>query len=112
MILKKLELLLGGMSKESQLSFLETFLKELIVKNRSFWSDDEYSDSTKVDCLKWSNELSHRFWNMKGDIEDNKELDFLKRFIKHLKFYAEQNKVFASHLGGSINLVLSRNLNE
>jgi hypothetical protein len=106
MSLEKLKILLDGMSKDKRLSFLESFLIYMPMMNRGIWSDGEYSDVTKVDCFRWSNELCHRIWNIKGDLERDEDFDFSKRFISQLKFHADQSKVFATHLGGSINSLL------
>ena len=36
---------------------------ELTIGSRSIWSDDRYSETQKLDGLKWINEIQHRVWH-------------------------------------------------
>lgn len=105
MQLEDLKITINQMTQNKQIKFLEMFLKNMPTMNRGIWGDDDYSDANKVDCLKWSNELCHRLWNMKLELVANEKMDCGDRFIKQLKFHANQNKDFAAQLGGFMNVL-------
>ena len=48
------------MDQENKITFYELFAHNLTVSVRVFWSNDESSDSMKVEQMKWLNEIMHR----------------------------------------------------
>lgn len=36
---------------------------ELTIAARDIWSDDNYSDTHKLEGIKWINEIQHRVWH-------------------------------------------------
>ncbi len=84
--------------------FLEKFLKNMTVMNRAIWDDNEFSESEKLDCLKWSNELAHRIWNLKDNLEQAIDQDSGNQFLSHILFYRNQQPKLGGHLGGVLKL--------
>jgi hypothetical protein len=52
--------LIGALSDEERIRFYEILAHNLTVSVRGIWSDDDLTDSNKLDCLKWLNEILHR----------------------------------------------------
>jgi len=67
------------------------------ITGRGIWSDDQWSDTEKVEAFKWLNELTHRTWNIKRRVHEN-ENDSITDLYDHLKFYAKQSDLLSSHL--------------
>ena len=82
--------------------FLERFLKDMTIMNRAIWGDNEYNDSEKLNCLKWSNELAHRIWNLKFDLERGIDEASQTKFLNHLNFYRKQEPKLGGHLGATL----------
>jgi hypothetical protein len=51
--------LIGALSDERRISFYEALAHNLTVSVRGIWSDEHLTDSRKVECLKWVNEIMH-----------------------------------------------------
>jgi hypothetical protein len=52
--------LIGALSDEERIRFYEILAHNLTVCVRGIWVNDHLSDSKKLDCLKWLNEIMHR----------------------------------------------------
>ena len=52
--------LIGALSDEERISFYEILAHNLTVAVRGVWSDEDLTDSQKLECLKWINEIMHR----------------------------------------------------
>ena len=52
--------LIGGLNDEQRMRFYENLAHNLTVSVRGVWSDEHLTDSKKVECLKWLNEIMHR----------------------------------------------------
>lgn len=78
MTLKETISWLSVKSVEEKIIFNELLLSNMTVMNRAIWDDPNTTDKTKVECLKWSNELAHRIWNILFELklgeDDNSEI--------------------------------------
>ncbi len=72
-----------------KLKFFEHLLFETTIMNRAIWSEPDFTDKEKVECLKWSNELVHRIWNIIFELKENKDEKSLDRLWKNILFYCE-----------------------
>lgn len=52
--------LIGQLNDEERIRFYEILAHNLTVSVRGIWSDDKLTDSQKVECMKWINEIMHR----------------------------------------------------
>lgn len=85
----------------NQSMFLERFLRDLTVMNRAILDSHNLTVLEKNDCLKWSNELSHRVWNLHIKL-GNQEGDVIKRFDENIRFYASKCHALKGHLGATL----------
>lgn len=76
--------------------------------NRAIWSDENTDDKSKVDSLKWSNELSHRMWNILFDLKRNEDKESENKLGESINFYAKQSKELATHLSAITKSTLNR----
>jgi len=95
-------------SIEHKILFIELLLSDLTVMNRGIRSDESTTDKSKLESLKWSNELSHRIWNMLFELRRNEDFESGKKFGKTLGYHAKQSKELAGHLAATINLTVVR----
>jgi hypothetical protein len=49
--------LVGNLSEEERIRFYELFANNLTVNVRGIWSDDNLSDTQKVESMRWLNEI-------------------------------------------------------
>lgn len=87
---------------ERKIKFLEDFLKDMTVMNRAIWGNDEYTEAEKLNCLKWSNELAHRIWNIKFELQQGTDEDCLQRFLNNLMQYRQQEPLLGGHFGATL----------
>jgi hypothetical protein len=52
--------LIGALNREERIRFYEILSHNLTVSVRGVWSDEHLTNSKKVECLKWLNEIMHR----------------------------------------------------
>jgi hypothetical protein len=100
--------LLSDKATDYKIRFLDYLLFEITIMNRAIWSDNEYSDTDKVDLLKWSNELTHRLWNLSFDLKRNDTIDFAVKFKEHIDFYRNQSNEFSKHISATLNSVVDK----
>ena len=75
--------------------------------NRAIWDDPNFSDKEKVDCLKWSNELVHRIWNISFELKRNEDDKSVERLWENIKFYGEQASNLKQHIQPTLLLAFS-----
>lgn len=104
MTLKETVEWLSAKSIDEKIFFYEKVLFDLTIMNRAIWSTDSVN---QIECLKLSNELSHRIWNLLNDlkrkVDDNSEV----RFGKNVKFYAKQSKELSGFISGTFGSYVS-----
>ena len=93
---------------EEKLIFNELLLSEMTVMNRAIWYDPETSDEAKVECLKWSNELVHRIWNIIFELKRGEDNNSENRLADSINFYRNQSNELAVHLGVTIKGTIER----
>ncbi|WP_299438277.1 hypothetical protein [uncultured Aquimarina sp.] len=108
MTLKETVLWLSSKSIEDKIIFSELLLSDMTVMNRAIWNDPESTDKTKVECLKWSNELAHRIWNLIFELKRGKDNNSEKSLANNIRFYGKQSKKLARHLGATVNETIER----
>ena len=89
---------LNTITMPEKIVFLEVLLFQFTITGRGIWSDDQPSDLEKVEAFKWLNELSHRIWNMRSDLQRGEKDDSIVRLYGNMKYYAEQSNLLGSHL--------------
>lgn len=99
---------LSTKSIKHKILFNELLLSDLTVMNRAIWSDENTNDNSKIESLKWSNELSHRIWNITFDLKRDLDNESENKLGENLNFYAKQSKEFAGHLGAITNSTVNR----
>jgi hypothetical protein len=57
-----------------------------------------YASAEKGDAFKWLNELAHRIWNIKFDLQRGEDNDSITRLYDNMKFYGEQSALLKMHL--------------
>jgi len=78
--------------------FLELLLFSFTISARGIWSDELPSDKDKVEAFKWLNELNHRIWNIRFELEEGVDSDCISRLYENLKFYGEQSALLRQHV--------------
>ncbi len=108
MILKEIKRCLSTKSKEEKIRFNELFLFNITVMNRAIWDTDEMTDKAKVECLRWSNELVHRVWNILFDLKCVEDTESENRLVDNIDFYRKQSKELEGHLGATLSRTLEK----
>lgn len=88
---------------EHKILFNELLLSNLTIMNRAIWYDENTNEQSKLESLKWANELSHRIWNITFDLKRNEDNKSENRLGENINFYAKQSKQLAGHLSSTIN---------
>lgn len=96
-----------------KIKYLEALLFYFTLTSRGIWSDDKSSDSEKVVAFKWLNELSHRIWNIRFDLQQGEDNESVTRLYENIRFYSEQSDLLRMHLlpttiGGFENFKVGR----
>jgi hypothetical protein len=89
---------LYALLQADRIKFLEDLLFYFTIGGRGIWSDEQSTDAEKVEAFKWLNELIHRIWNIRFELQQNNENDFVKRLYENMKFYGEQSSLLRMHL--------------
>lgn len=87
-----------ALSTQDKKLFLELLLFSFTISARGIWSDELPSDRDKVEALKWLNELNHRIWNIRFELEEGVDSDSISRLYENLKFYGEQSALLRQHV--------------
>lgn len=88
--------------------FIKLFLSDLTIMNRAIWDENTTSNETKIECGKWSNELSHRIWNLLFELENDQDDQPINKLAENLKFYQEQSKELSGHLAATFRGTIER----
>jgi hypothetical protein len=86
----------------NKIEFLEELLFYFTLTSRAIWSDIKLTDTEKVDGLKSLNELSHRIWNIKFELQQGNENNSTTRLYDNMKSYSEQSESLRAHLVPSL----------
>ena len=86
------------LSTSDKIKFLEEVLFYFTIASRGIWSDNEPTDAEKVNAFKWLNELIHRIWNIRSDLQKEEDNDSITRLYKNFKFYGEQSALLQMYL--------------
>ena len=81
-----------------KIKFLEVLLFDFTITGRAIWSDEEATDSEKVQAFKWLNELVHRIWGIHLELNLNEDNDSITRLYENMKFYGEQSILLRTQL--------------
>lgn len=108
MTLKEIILWLSLKSIEDKIIFNELLLSDMTVMNRAIWDDPDSTDKDIVECLKWSNELAHRIWNILFELKSGEDHNSEKMLADNINFYRKQSDKLSGHLGATINRTIER----
>lgn len=108
MTLKETISWLSVKSIEEKIMFNELLLSDMTVMNRAIWDDPETTDKTKIECLKWSNELAHRVWNLLFELKRGEDDNSENRLADNINFYRKQSDELAGHLGETLKGAIDR----
>lgn len=81
-----------------KIKFIDDLLFYFTIAGRGIWSDEQSTDTEKVEAFKWLNELMHRIWNIRSGLLIGEEDDFATRLYDNMKFYGEQSTFLRMHL--------------
>lgn len=81
-----------------KIKYLEALLFYFTLTSRGIWSDNKSGDTEKVLAFKWLNELSHRIWNIRFDLQQSDDNESVTRLYENIKFYSEQSDLLRTHL--------------
>jgi hypothetical protein len=81
-----------------KIKFLEELLFYFTLTGRGIWMDEKSSDTEKLEAFKWLNELMHRIWNRRIELQGNKDNDSITNLYENMKFYGEQSDLLREHL--------------
>ena len=99
---------LSTKSYKETIEFCELLLSEMTIMNRAMWDDSETSDKIKIDCLKWSNELAHRIWNLLFELKQGVSDGIENELVDNIDFYRNQTNELAGHLGATLKGTINR----
>ncbi|WP_343691319.1 hypothetical protein [Chitinophaga sp.] len=86
------------LTTQKKVKFLEALIFYFTITARGIWSDDKSSDAEKVGAFKWLNELSHRIWNLRFELQRGEDNDSIVRLYENIQFYGEQSGLLSNHL--------------
>ncbi|RPD43411.1 hypothetical protein [Paracnuella aquatica] len=89
---------LSTLANPDKVRFLEELLFYFTISSRGIWSDEKVSEFEKVEAFKWLNELCHRIWNIKFELQREESNDSITRLYENMKFYREQSELLRVHL--------------
>lgn len=89
---------LHTLSRLDKIKFLEELLYYFTIAGRGIWSDDQLSEFEMIEAFKWLNELTHRIWNIRSDLQQGVDEDSIARLYENMKFHHGQSSVMGSHL--------------
>ena len=89
---------LSTLASPDKLRFLEELLFYFTISSRGIWSDETVSEFEKVEALKWLNELYHRIWNIRFELQREESNDSITRLYDSMKFFGEQSELLRVHL--------------
>lgn len=93
---------IGELSEEQRLTFYEILARNLTISVRSVWSDDELSDTEKVDRMKWINEIMHQI-TAKVSVTRRNEHEWTEEDVwEMIKGYVSQNHGIGGAVGSAI----------
>lgn len=95
-------------SRKEKIFFTDLLLANITTMNRAIWSDERTDSETKIDCLKWSNELVHRIGNLSFESKMGNDESFASDLIHNVKQYASESKELAGHLGATMKSTMGR----
>jgi hypothetical protein len=81
-----------------KIKFLEDLLFYLTIAGRGIWSDEQPTDAEKVEAFKWLNELLHRIWNIRLELQNGEGADCVTTLYENIKFYGDQSTLLRMHL--------------
>src|SRR4051794_24487956 len=89
---------LYNLTISDKIKFLDELLFYFTLTGRGIWSDDHPSGPEKIEAFKWLNELCHRIWNIKSELQQGEGNESITRLYENMKFYGEQSDLLKSHL--------------
>ncbi|MBS9462042.1 hypothetical protein KIM67_06440 [Flagellimonas sp. 389] len=99
---------LSTKSIKDKILFNELLLSNLTTMNRVIWSDENTDDKSKIDSLKWSNELAHRVWNIIFELKLNSDNELENELGENIHFYAKKSTELAGHLATITKSTINR----
>jgi len=94
--------LIGDLSDEKLLRFYEILAHNLTVSVRAIWSDDNLSDTEKVEGMKWLNEIMHGVTQKaaalrlgRNDLSEESSWEAITHWVR-------QNPMISGHVGWAI----------
>jgi hypothetical protein len=89
---------LSTLANPDKVRFLEELLYCFTISSRGIWSDEKVSEFEKVEAFKWLNELYHRIWNIRYELQQEERNDCITRLYENMKFYGGQSELLRVHL--------------
>jgi hypothetical protein len=81
-----------------KIKFLDDLLFYFTIASRGIWSDEQPTDTEKVEAFKLLNELLHRIWKIRFGLQNGEGTDFVTILYENMKFYGDQSTLLRMHL--------------
>jgi len=93
---------------DDKVLFNKLLLSSMTIMNRAIVNDHTTSDTTKIECLKLSNELAHRVWNLIFELETGIDNKSEIELADNINFYQQQSGELSGHLTATFKSTLER----
>jgi hypothetical protein len=90
------------LSITEKVRYLEHLLYDFTITGRAIDADTNSTDREKLEAFKWLNELNHRIWNIRNNLQRNEDDNTITRQYNNMKFYGEQSLLLRSCLVPSV----------
>ena len=93
----------GSLPPGRRAKFYELLLHELTIVVRAIWSDETLSERSKLDLMKWTNEIVHRVGPRLTDIRINEGNGWVEEeFGRLINEYSERHAFLSSAVANAV----------
>lgn len=96
---------IANWKKDKQIDFTQRLLFRMTITNRAIEDDPEMGIASKVECLKWFNEFSHKVWIALFDLKKGRTIDISKTILGNIRFCVRWCPELKGHLAATIKEV-------
>ena len=93
---------IANWDKDKQIDFTQRLLFTMTVTNRAIEDDPEMGITSKVECLKWSNEFSHKVWTALFELKKGRKTDISNTILENIRFCVKWCPELKGHLAATI----------
>ena len=108
-MVEKIIKILDGFDNNEKQRFYTSFSRNLTISVRGIWSEQSYSNETKIKMMKIINECQHRILNHVLSLYKDESNWTDSQIFKKIQVLVEKDSSVAAEVGGALNLTLSMN---